>query len=125
MPPTGYAVPPVGNGAFPPTVTIRVAVSVWVTIISEMGEDVVSVGELSDVDTGGDPESVLEGPPGKVEGRPVEPGPYPVGNTPVGNTPVGNTPVGYTPVGNTPVGYTPLGDMPVGMGMWVESPDEI
>ncbi len=96
VPPIGYAVPPVGNGAPPPTVTVRVAVSVWVTVISgtggqlaPLGEDVVYVGELSGVDTGGNPESVLRGPPGKVEGRPVEPGPYPVGNTPVGNTPVG------------------------------------
>ncbi len=91
VPPVGYAVPPVGNGAPPPTVTVRVAVSVWVTVISgtggqvaTLGEDVVYVGELSAVDTGGNPESVLRGPPGKVEGRPVEPGPYPVGNTPVG-----------------------------------------
>ena len=129
VPPIGYAVPPVGNRGPPPTVTVRVAVSVWVTVISwtggqvaPLGEDVVYVGELADVDTGGNPESVLEGLPGKVEGRLVEPGPYPVGNIPVGYTPVGNTPVGYTPVGYTPVGYipvgyTPVGDAPVGTGI--------
>jgi len=141
-------VPPVGNGAPPPTVTVVVAYSVCVTVIfgtggqvappgadfvsvgelsdvnaggnpdpvpeGPPGEDFISVGELSNVDAGGDPYPVPEGPPGKVEGRSVGPGPSPVPVTPVGIPPVGFFPVGNIPVGRTPVGRTPVGRTPVG-----------